>query len=271
MGALEIGQKPTNPQQFDLLKWIVHAITLFVVLGALYGLITWRMSFWTTDIYGRPIHYWQDLQKGISEHPEWLAPNNWGNQFSGGLAWIAFGSLLSGSTIQHLPWWKNRKLPDLVDVPWQYVVGVLPILFLCMAAVGVGANRAGIGYEQTIPIIITPGGQAKIYQSFRPDNGTRYELEISNYVYHSQSHKASAFSITAMLIPWNLSGLAGVDSNGKPQLSMRKEWLLWLCIMIILFAYWENIENANMHAIGGPKARQRKPSRRLGMGYAKHA
>ena len=240
-----------NLKPVDIGDVLAKFAQLLILVIAIACVAEWRATRWPTDLYGRPITYWNDLVNGIGQHPEWLAPNNWGNQYSMSFAWVAFILLVSAYTIQHLPFWRSRNLPDLVDVPWQYIVGVLPILLLCCAIVGVGANRAGFGYEQHIPVILTPQGELHIYQTFNKQyqNGTRYDLEISNYVYHGVSHKSSAFVITSLIVPWNISVLAGKNRKGKDRIGPRGEWLLLLLVMIILFThFWETEEN-----IGFPK------------------
>jgi len=231
----------------DLLADFAKILILFVFVGFVYR---WFATNWPTDLYGRPVTYFSDLVNGISQHPEWLAPNNWGGQYSGAFVWYTFIALTGAFILQHTPWWKRRSWPDLVDVPWQYVAGVLPILILFMAVIGVGANRAGFGYEQHIPVILTPQGELRIYQTFNKQyqNGTRYDLEISNYVYHRESHEDMAFVLTALVVPWNISVLAGKNRHGKDRISPRMEWLLIALVMLILFCHWETEEN-----IGFPK------------------
>jgi hypothetical protein len=156
--------------------------------------------------------------------------------------------------VRYLPWWKKHNLPELVEIPWLYVVLVIPICLMCMSIVGVGANRAGFGYEQQIPVQIV-NGQVRIYQNFSRSEtwtGQNYQLlEISNYVYHFNAHSCSSFVISSLIVPWTLAVLGLGD---------KWSWLVLFCIMVILFTrFWEVRENRHMHEVGGPRLGDENP------------
>ena len=222
-------------------RWFVLA---FLVLNAIYWFAMWRMTMWPTDFYGRPVTYWQDLRKGIEQHPEWLVFSNWGPIFSGGLLPPVLFLAFAFGILQRTNFWRGRSWFRPIDAPLSYLIVVTPLCLLFLAVVGVGANRAGFGFEMTIPVRVT-GGRVEVVRNYNASDPTIQLIEVGNHIYGGLSHYSSAFLLMAPIVPFDVEGALGWKE--------RYKWILLLCIMVALYAFWETKENKHMREIGGPR------------------
>jgi uncharacterized membrane protein YjdF len=241
-----------SQKSFDLLsylKWFTLFIAVSVMLVTFNYMVT---TAWTTDLYGRPVTLLSDFQRALTEHPEWLWKLPWGKEFSGLYLWEFYCAGFIAYVVQHTSWWRKRGFADIVDVPFEYLIVVVPLLILAMGITSVGGHRTyGFGFEMKIPIKGTPGNFT-IYQAFRDGNVTNWLLEIPNYLYANSSHFCTEFSMGAVTLPLAVENLFGKRKDGTPRAGPFFKIVLVLILITTLAAHWEHIENLGQLASGGP-------------------